>query len=104
VKCFVTLKLEDHPLSAIYACLFNTFATTLHIWKLFLHLPHHAVVAGTLLLQGRGEMHTKTPLESLKVTDLLKELRVHIHKVLKWIFKNYGVRMRTVFIICLSIW
>jgi hypothetical protein len=30
-------KLEDHPLSAVRDCLFNTFATILHIWRPFLH-------------------------------------------------------------------
>ena len=30
-------KLEDNPLSAVHNCLFNTFAATLHIWRLFLH-------------------------------------------------------------------
>jgi hypothetical protein len=28
-------KLEDHPLSAVHDCLFNIFAATFHIWKLF---------------------------------------------------------------------
>jgi hypothetical protein len=28
-----TPKLEDHPLSAVCDCLFNTFAATLHIWR-----------------------------------------------------------------------
>jgi len=28
-----TLKLEDHPLSAVRDCLFNIFAATLHIWR-----------------------------------------------------------------------
>jgi hypothetical protein len=32
-----TLKLEDHPLSAVRDCLFNKFAATLHIWRPFLH-------------------------------------------------------------------
>jgi len=31
-------KLEDHPLSVICKCLFNKFAATLHIRRLFLHL------------------------------------------------------------------
>jgi hypothetical protein len=30
-------KMEDHPLSALRDCLFNTFAATLHIWRPFLH-------------------------------------------------------------------
>jgi hypothetical protein len=30
-----TLKLEDHPLSAVHDCLFNIFAATLHIWRPF---------------------------------------------------------------------
>ena len=30
-------KLEDHPLSAVHDCLFNTLAATLHIWRQFLH-------------------------------------------------------------------
>jgi hypothetical protein len=32
-----TAKLEDHPMSAVRDCLFNTFAATLHIWRPFLH-------------------------------------------------------------------
>ena len=28
---------EDHPLSVVRDCLFNTFAATLHLWKQFLH-------------------------------------------------------------------
>jgi hypothetical protein len=28
-----TPKLEDHPLSVVCDCLFNTFAATLHIWR-----------------------------------------------------------------------
>jgi len=28
-------KLEDHPLLAVHECLFNIFATTLHIWRPF---------------------------------------------------------------------
>ena len=32
-----TSKLEDRLLSAVRDCLFNTFAATLHIWRLFLH-------------------------------------------------------------------
>jgi hypothetical protein len=30
-----TLKLEDHPLSAVRDCLFNIFTATLHIWRPF---------------------------------------------------------------------
>jgi hypothetical protein len=30
-----TSKLEDHPLSAVRDCLFNRFATSLHIWRPF---------------------------------------------------------------------
>jgi hypothetical protein len=30
-----TPKLEDHPLSLVRDCLFNTFAATLHIWRPF---------------------------------------------------------------------
>ena len=32
-----TPKLEDHLLSAVRDCLFNTFAATLHVWRPFLH-------------------------------------------------------------------
>ena len=32
-----TAKLEDHPLSTAFNCLFNVFAAILHIWRLFLH-------------------------------------------------------------------
>jgi hypothetical protein len=32
-----TPKLEDHPLSFARCCLFNIFAATFHIWRLFLH-------------------------------------------------------------------
>jgi len=32
-----TPKLEDHPLSAVRNCLFNTFATILRIWRPSLH-------------------------------------------------------------------
>jgi len=32
-------KLEDHPFSGVLECLFNAFATVLHIWRPFLH-PH----------------------------------------------------------------
>jgi hypothetical protein len=32
-----TPKLKDHPLSAVRDWLFNTFASTLHIWRPFLH-------------------------------------------------------------------
>jgi hypothetical protein len=28
-------KLENHPLSAVHQCLFNTFSATLHIWRPF---------------------------------------------------------------------
>jgi hypothetical protein len=32
-----TPKLEDHPLSFVWDCLFNIFAATLHSWRPFLH-------------------------------------------------------------------
>jgi hypothetical protein len=32
-----TPKLEDHALSAVRDCLFNTYAPSLHIWRPFLH-------------------------------------------------------------------
>jgi hypothetical protein len=32
-----TPKMEDHPLLAVHDCLFNVFAATLHIRRLFLH-------------------------------------------------------------------
>jgi hypothetical protein len=32
----LTPKLEGHPLSAVFNCLFNIFAATLHIWRPFL--------------------------------------------------------------------
>jgi hypothetical protein len=32
-----TVKLEDHPLSVVWDCLFNILAATLHTWKPFLH-------------------------------------------------------------------
>jgi hypothetical protein len=32
-----TSKLEDYPLSAVFDCLFNVFAATLHIRRPFLH-------------------------------------------------------------------
>jgi hypothetical protein len=35
----LTLKLEDHPLSAVRECLFNIFAATLHTWRAS---PHSA--------------------------------------------------------------
>jgi hypothetical protein len=37
---YSTTKLEDHPLSAVHDCLFNTFAATLHIWR-----PSHPFAA-----------------------------------------------------------
>jgi len=33
-----TLNLEDQPLSDVRECLFNVFATVLHIWRPFLYL------------------------------------------------------------------
>jgi len=30
-------KLDDNPLSAVYACLFDIFAATFHFWRHFLH-------------------------------------------------------------------
>jgi len=30
-------KLEDHPLSAVRDCLFNTLAATFHFWRPCLH-------------------------------------------------------------------
>jgi hypothetical protein len=32
-----TPNLEDHPLSAVYNCLFSILATMLHMWRSFLH-------------------------------------------------------------------
>jgi len=43
-------KLEDHPLSAVRDCLFNTFAATLHIGSCFFIRnlrTHHSVMTGT---------------------------------------------------------
>jgi hypothetical protein len=51
-----TPKLEDHPLSALYDCLFNIFAATVHIRgrSSFRNLrTRHAVVTGTHLSQVR---------------------------------------------------
>jgi hypothetical protein len=42
-----TPKLEDHFLSAVRDCLFNTFAATLHNWRTFLHpLPEDVPCRG----------------------------------------------------------
>jgi len=30
-------KLEEHPISVVYYCLFSLFAATLHIWRPFTH-------------------------------------------------------------------
>jgi hypothetical protein len=30
-------QLEDHPMSSVHGCLFNTFSATLHSWRPFLH-------------------------------------------------------------------
>jgi hypothetical protein len=49
-----TPKLKDHPLSAVRDCLFNIFATTLHIGgRSSIRNPRtrHAVVTGTHLSQ-----------------------------------------------------
>jgi hypothetical protein len=35
---YPTLKLEEHPLSAVRDFLFNIFTATLRIWRPFLHL------------------------------------------------------------------
>jgi hypothetical protein len=42
-----TPKLEDHPLSAVRDCLFDVFASTLYIWRPFLHpQPEDAPCSG----------------------------------------------------------
>jgi len=54
-----TPKLEDHPLSGVRDCLFNTFAATLHTggrsFTRNLKTPH-AVVTGTHLSRGYREV------------------------------------------------
>jgi len=30
-------KLEDHPMSVVYGCLFSIFGATLNIWRPFTH-------------------------------------------------------------------
>jgi hypothetical protein len=50
-----TLKLEDHPLSAVCHCLFNIFAAALHIGgssSIRNLTTRHAVVTGTPLPWG----------------------------------------------------
>jgi len=47
-----TMKLEDHPLSAVHDCLFNTFAATLHTEghsSISNLKAHYTMVTGTLL-------------------------------------------------------
>ena len=42
-----TPKLDDNPMSAVHGCLFNKFATTLHVWRPFFHpLPEEAPSRG----------------------------------------------------------
>jgi hypothetical protein len=55
-----TPKLEDHPLSAVRDCLFNTFAATLHIWRPFLHpQPEDAPCRGDRDRLIRDEMYRR---------------------------------------------
>ena len=49
-----TPKLEDHPLSAVRDCLFNIFATTLHIGgrsSIRNQRTHHTVVKDPLIME-----------------------------------------------------
>jgi hypothetical protein len=41
-------KLEDYPLLAVYNCLFNIFAATLHIWR----PPPPSATSGRMLYSG----------------------------------------------------
>jgi len=42
-----TLKLEDHPLSAVRDCLFDIFTATRRLWRPLVHSqPQHAPCCG----------------------------------------------------------
>ena len=61
-----TPRLEDHHLSAVRYCLFNTFAATLHIWRSFLHpQPKDAPCSGD-----------RDPLTTVIPADLSAERRL----------------------------
>jgi hypothetical protein len=54
-----TPKLEDHLLSAVHDCLFNIFAATLHIWRLF--PPYLEAVPSIRNLRMRHAVVTRDP-------------------------------------------
>jgi hypothetical protein len=68
-----TLKLEDHPLSAVRDCLFNIFAATLHNWRSFLHpQPEDAPCRGDRDPLNTGGCHNEGNDSSLLVHDAVK--------------------------------
>jgi len=63
-----TPKLNDHPLSAVRDCLFNIFATTLHIAgrsSIRNFRTRHAVVTGTHLSWHRVVISMNTPVRRM---------------------------------------